>query len=306
MNKSPLLSLCIPTYNRSMYLQDALESIINDPAFCDDIEIVISDNASTDNTQQIIIGFQQKYDNIHYYRNAENIGFDGNFLSVLQKANGKYIRLFNDILRFKEGGLKKMLDVISIESDDIPLFFYDNIPFINNINKTSQICGISDLINEVTFMVTWIANFGNWNKVVKNIENPLQYSDLLLSQVDWSYKIVSSFSKCSIYFNEYIYSVVPQKKGGYNLFEVFVRNYMFLIRKYEKNKKVISREKYRLFRYFLCQWIFNLYVYKDKFLFGKKNMFSILLNEYWDKPYFYLGFCYVFIKIAYYKILKQS
>jgi abequosyltransferase len=49
----PLLSICIPTYNRSQYLKQALETYVSNAAFDDEVEIVISDNASTDNTEKM-------------------------------------------------------------------------------------------------------------------------------------------------------------------------------------------------------------------------------------------------------------
>lgn len=52
-NKQPLLSICIPTYNRASYLEGAILNIITDNAFGDEVEIIISDNASTDNTEEI-------------------------------------------------------------------------------------------------------------------------------------------------------------------------------------------------------------------------------------------------------------
>jgi len=52
-NKQPLLSICIPTYNRAEYLEEAIYNIVTDDAFCDKVEIIISDNASTDNTKQV-------------------------------------------------------------------------------------------------------------------------------------------------------------------------------------------------------------------------------------------------------------
>ena len=77
----PLLSICIPTYNREKYLQECLESIIHQEGFnTEDIEIVISDNASQDNTTQLVETYKAKYPNIKYFRNVENIGAIRNVL----------------------------------------------------------------------------------------------------------------------------------------------------------------------------------------------------------------------------------
>ena len=59
-NKQPLLSICIPTYNRAEYLEGALKNIVTDSAFDSRVEVIISDNASTDNTQEV----GKKYSNL--------------------------------------------------------------------------------------------------------------------------------------------------------------------------------------------------------------------------------------------------
>ncbi|MBR7037253.1 glycosyltransferase [bacterium] len=62
-NKQPILSICIPTYNREVYLKRLVDSIISQKEFVDtdDIEIVISDNASTDSTKDMINKYINKY-----------------------------------------------------------------------------------------------------------------------------------------------------------------------------------------------------------------------------------------------------
>lgn len=65
-NKQPLLSICIPTFNRCDILNDTLKSIINDEAFDDDIEIVISDNFSSDSTEYVCKKYTDSYSNIKY------------------------------------------------------------------------------------------------------------------------------------------------------------------------------------------------------------------------------------------------
>ena len=106
-NKQPLLSICIPTYNRAEILKRTLTKIVNDVDFDDSVEIVISDNASTDNTQQICQKFCESYSNIFYYRNKKNIN-DANFFHVLSKATGLYVKLNNDTISFRSGALKEI------------------------------------------------------------------------------------------------------------------------------------------------------------------------------------------------------
>ena len=54
MDKQPLLSVCIPTYNRSTFLQEALMNLLDNQKTCEFcVEILISDNCSTDETESV-------------------------------------------------------------------------------------------------------------------------------------------------------------------------------------------------------------------------------------------------------------
>src|SRR5664279_654163 len=95
-----LLSICIPTYNRAKNLEDTLISIVQQRRFqeTDDVEIVISDNCSGDNTGNVSEKFAALYkEKIRYFRNTENIS-DANFEKVLSYGKGQYLKLNNDTL----------------------------------------------------------------------------------------------------------------------------------------------------------------------------------------------------------------
>ena len=89
----PLVTIGIPTYNRSKYLKEALESALNQTY--PNIEIIVSDNASTDDTQEMM---KQYISNpkVKYFRQKENIGIPGNWNTCLNMSNGKYFLLLND------------------------------------------------------------------------------------------------------------------------------------------------------------------------------------------------------------------
>lgn len=292
-NKQPLLSICIPTYNRAKYLEGALINIVTDPVFDDRVEIVISDNASTDNTQQIGEKYSKKYFNVKYFKNSTNIR-DENFFLALQRSSGKYTRLFNDTLRFRSVGLEKMLNIIKSSSEKYPLFFYQEIPFLTH-NKVT-IHNSCELISNVSFYVTWIANFGNWRKYIDMISMPKEYVNLMLTQVDWSFKIVSQTNTTFLYCDDFFDSLIPKKKSGYDFFEVFIINYTTILKRYITSFCVYEREKYYLFRYHLLHWLYLMKCDMGKtYKFGKTNI--ILFSHYWYYPYFYIGMLAFLFKI---------
>jgi glycosyltransferase involved in cell wall biosynthesis len=93
---SRVLSICIPTYNRVDFLKQSVESIICSIEFSnEDVEIVISDNCSSDNTEKYCKYLTQKYSFIKYFRNDENV-VELNFYFCIQRATSKFVWVFGD------------------------------------------------------------------------------------------------------------------------------------------------------------------------------------------------------------------
>ena len=90
MENIPRVSIGIPVYNGENYLRQALDSIL-DQSF-EDFEVIISDNASTDATEEICRAYAAKDARIHYFRNPSNVGSTGNFNSVFHRARGEYFK----------------------------------------------------------------------------------------------------------------------------------------------------------------------------------------------------------------------
>ena len=91
--------------------------------FRDKVEICISNNASTDNTKEVVTKFKEKYpDLIKYYESEENFGYDNNLLKVVSMAEGKFAWTFSDYSFIVDGGLKEVINFIeSIEDRNVGL-----------------------------------------------------------------------------------------------------------------------------------------------------------------------------------------
>jgi abequosyltransferase len=111
----PEISIAIPTYNRAPYLQRCLETVITEIKNYP-VEIVISDNASTDTTEHMVAELRQQHHQIRYYRNDENIGFDGNVVAVLARATGAYVWLLGDDDIVLPGSVARILSCIQAKS----------------------------------------------------------------------------------------------------------------------------------------------------------------------------------------------
>jgi len=85
----PLVSIAMPVYNGAKWLEQAISTLIKQSY--ENIEIIIADDCSTDNSQQICEQYASRYSQITFIKNETNLGAQGNFLKILHLCSGKYI-----------------------------------------------------------------------------------------------------------------------------------------------------------------------------------------------------------------------
>ena len=108
----PSLSICIPTYNRSGHLLECVQNILSAAGeYSHQIEIVISDNASTDDTKAKGEELQSKYHFIKYHRNETNV-IDKNFFIAAGLAGGDYLWILGDDDRIEENAIEEVFEKI--------------------------------------------------------------------------------------------------------------------------------------------------------------------------------------------------
>lgn len=140
---SPLVSVCIPAYNAAKYIEETLKSITSQT--WDDLEIIIGDNASTDNTKEVVEKYQNSYDNkIQYYRNETNLGYSGNCNKLIGKAKGKYICIFHSDDIYEKNLIERQVNLLEGECTVDAVFclakkFTDKVTSGKTNNKTTSI-----------------------------------------------------------------------------------------------------------------------------------------------------------------------
>lgn len=117
----PLVSVLIPTYNRPYYLEQALQSVINQTY--KNIEIIIGDDSTNNDTEEIINKkYINVYLNIKYFHNVKNLGQFNNDLKLMEMANGEYINFLMDDDLFEATKIEKMMRYfINDSSNEISL-----------------------------------------------------------------------------------------------------------------------------------------------------------------------------------------
>lgn len=104
------LTIGIPTYNGAETISSTLDSILSQLE--DNVEVVVCDNASTDETKQIVLKYTSQYSCIKYFQNDTNVGGCKNISLVFERASGDFVWLLGDDDRIKDGGIKKVIDVV--------------------------------------------------------------------------------------------------------------------------------------------------------------------------------------------------
>ena len=116
---SELISICIPVFNGAFFIEQTLKSIINQTY--KNIEIIISDNASTDNTVDIINTFTVNDDRIQIIKNIKNNGYCNNIAIAVKEAKGDIICIFHaddvyesTIITKQHASLKRNINVAAV------------------------------------------------------------------------------------------------------------------------------------------------------------------------------------------------
>ena len=84
------LSIGVPVYNGERYVAEALDCLLSQTF--KDLEVIVSDNASTDATADIVRSYAERDPRVKYYRNPTNIGAQPNYNRTFERAAGKYFK----------------------------------------------------------------------------------------------------------------------------------------------------------------------------------------------------------------------
>jgi|GEM_PF-2154460 len=155
--QQPILTIGIPTYNRSKLLANLLSCIfyqVKASALADKIQVVVSNNNSTDDTEAVVDEFIKKGLKIDYSRNEENIGGNNNILKVgYELAKAPYCWIIGDDDLIRDGGIAYYLKLLE-DNKGVELFYlnHTNEPdadrqlIINNaaINPQRVMCNLDE------------------------------------------------------------------------------------------------------------------------------------------------------------------
>ncbi len=147
MTTGTKLAVCIPTHNREHELDDLLKSIPRDRL--DLFEIVISDNASTDETEAMVARHRLSLPNIRYSRATENRGFDWNINEVVFQSSAEYCWLVGSDDWLRPESLEVVLDQIS---GGYGVYLFDRLEATVSPARANRVRWVHGVVGPTTYM----------------------------------------------------------------------------------------------------------------------------------------------------------
>lgn len=292
MDKEPLLSICIPIYNRKRYLERMLSRFMDDILlFNEAIHLYISDNCSTDDIKSVVESFSEKGLNIEYHRNESNLGMDGNFINCFKHAKGKYTWLLGSDDVPQKGFIVKLLSILS--NNELGLLHLSKQKGIGP-GKLVEYTDSNKICEDIHVWITFIS--GNIVKTDKLTTVDLEcYLGTSICQVPLYLNAILTSHKNAIYYDSFIEDGDDSKNnGGYNLFNVFVENLFSIIQGYVDrgliNRSSYQQIKFNSFKYWLAGLIVELLIYgkaDERKSLDVSNSWAIIRKYYGRYPYSY-------------------
>ena len=153
-NEDPLVSIVIPAFNRQDIIEETIQCAINQTY--KNIEIIITDNDSDDDTWNVINRAAENDNRIKAFRNEKNLGPVLNWQSAINKVNGEYIKILwsDDRMsdNFVESSLKMFDSDTAFIISPVTIFNSDNGSTIDNVDyKKILEFSIEDFFDNILF-----------------------------------------------------------------------------------------------------------------------------------------------------------
>ena len=279
----PLLTVAFITYNRNKYLKRSLPCVLKQIGNDELAEILVSDNASTDDTRAFVEEMQKKYKNLRYRCNEENIGTEKNIHAALRESKGEYVLVAGDDDYFLDGALPVLLSAI-VRYRGVSLFFLRNED--KRSRRVYQGEGCLQYIEAVSCFMCWISCIVMRRELYDHIREPHKYDDSRIPQVYLQMEILKQNPDFAVLIGSFFMeSGGDHKPKGYNFIEVFVKNYFdILTASVEIPAAQLSAAKKHVLEHSIFPWCRR--IKEEQIGLSLDGIFDIIEKYYGNEPYY--------------------
>jgi glycosyltransferase involved in cell wall biosynthesis len=155
----PVLSVCLASFNRAKKLRRTLTALseqicaLEQPGIT--LEVIVGDNHSEDETEDVLKEFCSKYEFVSYVRHDKNIGPTENYKAVIRQSRGNFIWLLSDDDYLLSGCIKKVLESLRDNAD----VHYVFLNYLLWAEDTQKVVGPSQCVAKADCRLTGIDQF---------------------------------------------------------------------------------------------------------------------------------------------------
>jgi abequosyltransferase len=226
---APLLTIAIPTYKRASFLALSLEQLTREMKNCPArIEVLVSDNASPDNTGEVVANAIDQGLDVRYVRNAENIGSDANIAQCFNLAQGEFVLIRGDDDLFIDGALQTLLMTLDIERCGVvcmrPFGFESDFrkEYPGSGGQIRTYSDPGDFLAAIGALMTLISACVINKRLLSDID-ARQFCGDNLVQVHLVLR-AALVAKENLFIDRYLIACKRNNSGGYDFSQVFVSN----------------------------------------------------------------------------------
>jgi len=281
-----LLSIAIPTYNRAFYLDKNLNELFKQ--YRNNFQVIVQDNASNDNTPNVVNKYKKMGLPIVYEINEKNLGWSKNFEICFKKVKTDYVILLGDDDVIIDGGINTILKNIRKSNPD--LIFMKAFAFNNYNFKKNKKENYGDLLNLESFLYKSILQFRLMSSYVfktKYIKNVNDYSGNF-AHLHVVFEILNKGNSFML-INEKLIACFKNNSdfdNKVNFSDIYVKEFFQLFRKYLINK--ISKDSMEIIENIMLKKYFPKVILKSKFgLIKKDNLIKQNFDLIFEKNKFY-------------------
>ena len=230
-----LLTIIVPTYNRAANLQVLLNALWIECALLNEsIVVVVSDNASVDNTQEVVSLMQAKWPQLLTIRHAMNCGPEENFCRAVERVQTRYFWIVGDDDCPRRGVLGALVELLRTESPSLVYMQSKWMAQITDVEQREEIkrfrieyLDAKHFARKVHVWITYISgHVVDRSILIRQLEvHPIRrFSNTNLVQLGWILSVLQSGGRFAFIADKCVLATIGNS-GGYALLTVFGVNF---------------------------------------------------------------------------------
>lgn len=283
-------SVLMPIYNVEKYLAESIESLLDQSiGFEDNVELLIIDDGSPDNSKEIALKYQEKYPNNIKVFSKSNGGQASAFNFGLKHLNGKYVSFLDSDDCLSSNALFEVYDFFEkhyneIDLVSIPLMFFERRTGEHNLNYKFVSTRVIDLVKEPYYPQLSIASSFVKSEVLKNFEFNTEliagYDALMVNKILLMKKKIGVISSCAYHYRKRSdsTSTIDNYKQNEKFFTHSLKNLDINLIEYSKEKLGYVPLFIQYVVAYNVQWFHGISDFPESF---KKDE----INEFWETFY---------------------